>query len=58
MNNLGLSSNGNPFQLVPPNQQNNLIRNEADLTRTGIIIADIYGKISEINKANPSVDVD
>lgn len=27
MNNLGLSSNGNPFQLVPPNQQNNLIRN-------------------------------
>lgn len=27
MNNLGLSSNGNPFQLVPPTQQNNLIRN-------------------------------
>jgi hypothetical protein len=33
MNNLGLSSNGNPFQLVPPTQQNNLIRNYKSQTR-------------------------
>jgi hypothetical protein len=36
-------------QLVRLNQ-NNLIKDNADLTRTGIIIVDIYGKISEINK--------
>lgn len=30
--------------------RNNLIQNDADLTRTGIAIADIYGKISERKK--------
>lgn len=29
-----------------------LIQNDADLTKTGIIIADIYSKMSEIKKAN------
>lgn len=27
MNNLGLSSNGNPFQLVPPSQRNHVVQN-------------------------------
>jgi hypothetical protein len=36
-------------QLVRLNQ-NKLIKDNADLTRTGIIIADLYGKISEISK--------
>lgn len=30
--------------------KNNLIADNADMTRTGIIVADIYGKISERNK--------
>jgi hypothetical protein len=33
-------------QLVRLNQ-NNLIRDNAELTKTGIIIVDIYGKIGE-----------
>ena len=36
-------------QLVRLNQHN-LIQDDAELTRTGIIIADIYGKIGEIRR--------
>jgi hypothetical protein len=32
--------------------KNNLIQKDADLTRTGIIVADIYRKINEQKKAN------
>jgi len=35
--------------------QNNLISNHADLTRTGLIVADIYTKISEQKKVNTPV---
>jgi hypothetical protein len=29
---------------------NNLIQNDADLTRTGVIIADLYLKVSKMKK--------
>ena len=36
-------------QLVRLNQ-NNLIQNDAELTKTGVIVADIYGKLGERKK--------